>query len=166
MDQPVSVYCTSTIALYHVSQKVPTWRSQRPKSTVIPSSYYSKLIAGSICVTLKDFWIVLIGQDSCYRSLYVIEYSLIARVRTHFGSFDLFTLVWPHSRWEWQAIVPSSPMVAIVFYHVLEVSCYHSFWAVKSQLCLRLVTLGSIIGKCLQVFSCSAQDVKFVRIDF
>ncbi len=25
---------------------------------------------------------------------------------------------------------PSSPMVEVVFYHVLEVSCYHSFWAV------------------------------------
>jgi hypothetical protein len=47
---------------------------------------------------------------------------------------------------------PSSPVVMVVFYHVLEVSCYHSFWAVKSQLCLRFVTLGSISCKYLQVF--------------
>ncbi len=40
---------------------------------------------------------------------------------------------------------PSSPVVTVVFYHVLEVSCYHSFWAVKLRLCLRLVTLGSIL---------------------
>ncbi len=26
----------------------------------------------------------------------------------------------------------SSPVVRVVFYHVLEVSCYHSFWVVKS----------------------------------
>jgi hypothetical protein len=75
------------------------------------------------------------------------------RVRTHFSSFDLVTLVWPHSRWEWWAIIQSSPVVMIVYYHVLEVSCYHSFWAVKLQLCLCLVTLGSITCKYLQVFS-------------
>ncbi len=40
-----------------------------------------------------------------------------ARGRTHYGSFHLVTLVWPHSRWEWQAIIPSSPVVTIVFYH-------------------------------------------------
>ncbi len=72
---------------------------------------------------------------------------------THFGSFNLVTLVWPHLRREWQAIIPSSPVVTIVFNHAMEVSCYHSFWEVKLQLCLRLDTLGSIIGKCLQVFS-------------
>ncbi len=54
--------------------------------------------------------------------------------RTHYGSFDLVILVWPHSRWEWQAIIPSSPVVTIVFYHAMEVSCYYSFWAVKSRL--------------------------------
>ncbi len=69
------------------------------------------------------------------------------RVRTHFGSFDLVTLVWPHLRWEWQAIIPSRPVVTIAFYHAMEVCCYHSLWAVKLQLCLRLVTLGSIICK-------------------
>ncbi len=53
----------------------------------------------------------------------------------------------------------------IVFYHAIEVSCYHSFWAVKSRVCLRLVTQGSITCKYLQVFSLSAQDVEFVRID-
>jgi hypothetical protein len=47
---------------------------------------------------------------------------------------------------------PSSPVVTVVFYHVLEVFCYHSFWAVKSRLCLRLFTLGSITCKYLQVF--------------
>jgi hypothetical protein len=73
------IVCTSR---YLQQQKcsiftVPTWRSQRPRSTVIPSSYCSKLIAGSICDTLKDFWMVWVGQDSCYGSLYVIECSLI-----------------------------------------------------------------------------------------
>ncbi len=79
MDWPVSVYCTSAMIPSTVqhSQYVPPWRSQRPKLTVTPSSYCSKLIAGSICVTLKDFWIVWVGQDSCYRSLCVIECSLI-----------------------------------------------------------------------------------------
>ncbi len=72
---------------------------------------------------------------------------LYTRVRAHFSSFDLVTLVWPHLRWEWQAIIPSSPVFTIVFYHVLEVSCYHSFWAVTLQLCLCLVTLGSITCK-------------------
>ncbi len=61
---------------------------------------------------------------------------------------------------------PSSPVVRVVFYHVLEVSCYHSFWAVKLQLFLCLVTLGYITCKYLQVFRYSAQDVKFVCIDF
>ncbi len=75
------------------------------------------------------------------------------RGRTHYGSFDLVTLVWPHSRWEWRAIIPSSPAVTIVFYYAMEVSCYHSFWVVWWQLCLRLVTLGSITCKYLQVFS-------------
>ncbi len=27
---------------------------------------------------------------------------------------------------------PSSPVVTVVFYHVLEVSCYSSFWVVES----------------------------------
>jgi hypothetical protein len=40
---------------------------------------------------------------------------------------------------------PSSPVVTVVFYHVLEVSCYHSFWVVESGLCLRLVALGFIL---------------------
>ncbi len=74
------------------------------------------------------------------------------RDRTHYGSFNLVTLVWPHLRWEWRVIIPSSSVVTIVFNHAMEVFCYHSFWAVKLQLCLRLHTLGSIIGKCLQVF--------------
>ncbi len=26
---------------------------------------------------------------------------------------------------------PSSPVVTVMIYHVLKVSCYHSFWAVK-----------------------------------
>ncbi len=57
---------------------------------------------------------------------------------------------------------PSSPVVTVMFYHVLEVSCYHSFWAVNLGLCLHLVTLGSITCKYLQVFRYGAQDVKFV----
>jgi hypothetical protein len=56
-------------------------------------------------------------------------------------------------------------VATIVFYHAMEVSFYHSFWAVKLQLCLRLVTLGSITRKYLQVFSLSVQDVEFVHID-
>ncbi len=60
---------------------------------------------------------------------------------------------------------PSSQVVTVAFYHVLEVSCYHSFWVVKLRLCLRLVTLGSITCKYLQVFRNSAQYVEFVRID-
>ncbi len=60
-------------------------------------------------------------------------------------------LIWllghPHLRWEWWAIISSSPLVTIVFYHVMEVSCYHSFWAVTSRLCLCLVALGSFTHK-------------------
>ncbi len=67
------------------------------------------------------------------------------RGRTHFGSFDLVTLVWPHSRWQWQAIILSSPVVTVVFYHAMEVSCYHFFWEVELQLCLCLVTLGLLL---------------------
>jgi hypothetical protein len=41
-------------------------------------------------------------------------------------------LIWllgqPHLRWEWWAIISSSPVVRIVFYHVMEVSCYHFFF--------------------------------------
>ena len=61
-------------------------------------------------------------------------------------------LIWllgqPHLRWEWWAIIPSCPLVTIVFYHdVMEVSCYHSFWAVTSRLYLCLVALGSFAHK-------------------
>ncbi len=91
---------------------------------------------------------------------------LCSIVWTHFGSFDLVTLVWPHWRWEWQAIILSSPVVMIMFYHAMEVSCYHSFWAVKLQSCLCFVTLGTITCKCLQVFSWSLQDVEYVCILF
>ncbi len=58
-------------------------------------------------------------------------------------------LIWwlgqPHLRWEWWAIIPSSPVVTIVFYHVMEVSCYHSFWAVTLRLCLRLLCWGLLL---------------------
>jgi len=128
---------------------VEWWWSWRPQLTVTPSSYYSKLIAGSICVTLKDFWIVWVGQDSCYSSLYVIECSLIDHI-PEVGHLTV-PLIWllgqPHLRWEWWAIIPSSQLVMIVFYHVMEVSCYHSFWAVTSRLCLCLVALGSFTHK-------------------
>jgi hypothetical protein len=70
------------------------------------------------------------------------------------------------TRWEWRAIIPSYPLVTIVFYHAMEVSCYHFFWAVKLQLCLCLVTLGSITCKCLQVFSWSAQNVELSALIF
>ncbi len=46
------------------------------------------------------------------------------------------------SRWEWWAIIPSSPVVTIVFYHVLEVSCYHSFWAINCNYVYALLLWG------------------------
>jgi hypothetical protein len=67
---------------------------------------------------------------------------LIPEVGHTMVPFDLVTLVRPHSRSEWRVIIPSSPVAPIVFYHAMEVSCYHSFWAIKLRLCLRLVTLG------------------------
>ncbi len=111
------------------------------------SSYYSKLIAGSICLTLKDFWIVWVGQDSCYRSLYVIECSLIDRIPEvrHLMVPLIWLLGQPHFRWEWWALILSSPLVTIVFYHVMEVSCYHSFWAVTSRLYLHLLLWGLLL---------------------
>ncbi len=67
----------------------------------------------------------------------------------------LFWLVWSHhtlsTRGEWQAIILSCQAVTIVFYHDIEVSCYHSFWVVKLQLCLRLVTQGSVTIGCVQM---------------
>ncbi len=68
------------------------------------------------------------------------------RGRTPYGSFYLVTCQ-PHLRWEWWATIPSCPLVTIVFYHVMEVSCNHSFWAVTSRLCLCLVALGSFTHK-------------------
>ncbi len=63
-------------------------------------------------------------------------------------------LIWvlgqPPLRWEWWAIIPSSPVVTIVFYHAMEVSCYHSFWAVKLQLCLRLLLWGLLLVSTLR----------------
>ncbi len=79
----------------------------------------------------------------------MIEWSLTDRI-TDVGKF-LVPFIWllgqPHLRWEWCAIIPSCPFVTIVFYHVMEVSCYHSFWVVTSRLCLCLVTLGSFTHK-------------------
>ncbi len=69
------------------------------------------------------------------------------------GIVLLLMLVSPHLRWEWRAIIPSRPVVKIVFYHAVEVSRHYSFWAVILWLCLRLVTLGSITCKYFQVFS-------------
>ncbi len=76
------------------------WRSQQPKSTVTPSSYHSKLIAGSICVTLKNVWIFWVGQDSCYRSLHVIECSLIDRIPELGHTLaSLIWLLWSDHTW-------------------------------------------------------------------
>jgi hypothetical protein len=65
------------------------------------------------------------------------------------GRTTMVPLIWllgqPHLRWEWWPIIPSSPVVTIVFYHVMEVSCYHSFWAVTSRLCLRLLLWGLLL---------------------
>ncbi len=147
---------------------VEWWWSQQPQSAVTPSSYYSKLIAGSICVTLKDFWIVWVGQYSCYRSLYVIECSLIDRILE--VGHPMVPLIWllgqPHLRWEWWAIIPSSPLVTIVFYHVMKVSCYHSFLGGYFPIMSAPIALGSFTYKYLQAFSWSAQYVKFGCIDF
>jgi hypothetical protein len=101
-----------------------------------------------MCVTLKDFWIVWVGQqDSCYRSLYVIECSLIDHIPE--VGHPMVPLIWllgqPLLRWEWWAIIPPSPVVTIVFYHAMEVSCYHSSRAVKSRLCLRLLLWGLLL---------------------
>ena len=71
---------------------------------------------------------------------------LYTNFRTPYGSFDLVTwsttlkvrVVNNHSAF---------PLVTIVFYHVMEVSCYHSFWAVTLRLCLCLVALGSFTHK-------------------
>ncbi len=50
--------------------------------------------------------------------------------------FILFWLLWsdhtPPLRWVWQAIIPSCPTVTLVLCHIVEMSCYHSLWAVKS----------------------------------
>jgi hypothetical protein len=100
-----------------------------------------------MCVTLKDFWIVWVGQDSCYRSLYMIECSLIDCIPE--VGHPMVPLIWllgqPHLRWEWWAIIPSSPVVTIMFYHVMEVSCYHFFRAVTLRLCLRLLLWGLLL---------------------
>ena len=79
----------------------------------------------------------------------MIECSLTDRIPE--VGHPMVPLIWllgqPHFRREWQAIIPFSPVVTIVFYHVMEVSCYHSFWAVTSRLCLCLVALGSFTHK-------------------
>jgi hypothetical protein len=128
---------------------VEWWWSWRPQLTVTPSSYYSKLIAGSICVTLTDLWIVWVGQDSCYSSLYVIECSLIDHIPEvgHLAVPLIWLLGQPHLRWEWWAIIPSCPLATIVFYHVMGVACHHSFWAVTLRLYLCLVALQSFTHK-------------------
>jgi hypothetical protein len=80
----------------------------------------------------------------------VIECSLIDLIpEVGHTLVHLIWLLWS----EWRAIIPSSPVVMIVLYHAMEVTCYHFFWVFKLQLYLRLVTLGSITCKCLQVFS-------------
>ncbi len=43
------------------------------------------------------------------------------------------------------AIIPSSPVVTIVFYHAMELSCYHSFWAVKLQYVYALLLWGLLL---------------------
>ncbi len=68
-----------------------------------------------------------------------------SRGRTHHGSFDLVTLVWPHSRWEWQAIISSSPVVMIVFYHAMEVSCYHFFGQLNCNYVYALLLWGLLL---------------------
>ncbi len=80
------------------------------------------------------------------------------RVRAHFGSFDLVPLVWPHSRWEWQAIIPSSPVVTIVFYHAVEVSCYHFFGRLNRDYVYALLLWG------LLLVSASRYSVKVCRM--
>jgi hypothetical protein len=77
----------------------------------------------------------------------MIECSLIDHIPEVGHPMD--SLIWllgqPHLRWEWWAIILSSPVVTIVFNHVMEVSCYHSFWAVTLRLCLRLLLWGFLL---------------------
>ena len=69
------------------------------------------------------------------------------RVRTYFGLFDLVILVWPHSFNEVRvasnhSVLPSGQDSVLPCHGSVLLSI---FWAVKLQLCLRLVTLGSIL---------------------
>jgi hypothetical protein len=62
---------------------------------------------------------------------------------TAYGSFDLVT---------WSTtlkvrVVSNHSVLPIGHNSVLEVSCYHSFWAVTLGLCLCLVALGSFTHK-------------------
>jgi hypothetical protein len=67
------------------------------------------------------------------------------RVRTHFSSFDLVTLVWLNLRWEWQAIIPSSPVVTIVFYHVLECLVITTFGRLNCDYVYALLLWGLLL---------------------
>ncbi len=148
---------------------------QQPSLTVILSNYYFRLIAGSICVTLKGSFIVQIGQDHLWGSLYVIECSFdrpCSRVRTLLW-FLLFWLLWsdhtPPLRWECQAIIPSFPAVTLVLSHVMEVSCYHSLLGgyIANIVCtLLLWALLPSLGVNTSRYLISAQNVKFFCIDF
>ncbi len=54
----------------------------------------------------------------------------------------------------------------LVFYHVMEVSCYHSFLGGYFAIMSAPINLGSVTYKYLQAFIWSAQYVEFVSIDF
>ncbi len=69
------------------------------------------------------------------------------RVRTYFGLFELVILVWPHSFNEVRvasnhSVLPSGHNSVLLYHGSVLLSL---FWAVKLQLCLPLVTLGSIL---------------------
>jgi hypothetical protein len=85
------------------------------------------------------------------------------RVRTHFGSFDLVTLVQPHSFNEVRVasnhfVLPSGHNSVLPCHGSVLLSIFFGGGAVKLQLFL--------CCNCLQVFSLSEQDVEFFRIDF
>jgi hypothetical protein len=62
-------------------------------------------------------------------------------------------LIWllgqPHLRWEWQAIIPSSSVVTIVFYHAMKVSCYVITpfgWLNCNYVCALLLWIFSLVS--------------------
>ncbi len=154
--------------------EIPTEEHNRP---VILSKYCSELFARSICVNLKDFWIVCIGQDSlfCNSSLDVIKvllWTLSQCQVTLLVPFALVTLVWLHSTifFFGEHIPWSCPDVTVVLQHAREISLlYHSFGWLNRNYCLHLVTLRFDTISCEyvpQLFYFKCAECQFFSIDF